>query len=401
MSDLYETIHHLALNREEETIRIRHHLHENPELSSKEYETAAYLKEAIEKEGLLIEDVPNSTGFTALLDTGRPGKTIGLRADLDALPVKETDNNLARKRLVQSKVDGIMHACGHDGHMAISLTTIKLLKKLKDQLNGKVYFIFEEGEEIGSGIDAMLDHLKNKKLDAIYGNHLASFLQTGEVSLDSGPKMAGLAVVNFYVHGKGGHGSRPDLSVNPVFAGANILSNLSSAWANQIDVTKTVTLGITTFQAGEALNVIPDKAYIGGTLRFYDEAEGRKAGQLVRDMAESIAQAHGCTVSYGEKGDFIGPPVINDAGLSDMLEKDLEGVFSLKRKNDVQWFASESFSRYRELCPTLFTFVGMANETYGSGAEHHNEYFDLDDEALKYGVMLMTKFAVDYLGEGE
>lgn len=399
MNSLTKEIKHLANELERDTIETRRYLHERPELSSKEFETSKYLKERAKSLGLQIEEVSGSTGFTALLDTGKKGKTIGIRADIDALPVQETDENLAGPRKVKSTVDGVMHACGHDGHMAIALTTMEILTILKEKLSGKVYFIFEEGEEIGSGIQAMIEHLKDKNIDAIYGNHLASFLKTGTVSVDGGPKMAGAAVVDMYVHGKGGHGSRPDLSINPVFAGANILTGLTSAWANRIDVTKTVTLGITQFNAGSALNVIPDKAFIGGSLRFYDEEEGKKAIEMVREIAETTAKAHQCTITYGPKADHLGSPVINDQDLANLAAKGIEEVLPGANIEGVQWFASESFSRYKEISPTLFGFIGMKDEAYGSGAEHHNEYFDVDDNSLINGVLVTTKFAVDFLND--
>src|SRR5699024_7877797 len=180
---------------EAETIAMRHELHEAPELSSQEFETVIYLQEKIKALGLAVEDVPDSTCFAAVLDTGRPGKILAIRTDIDALPVQETDDNLAGPRQVKSKKDGVMHACGHDGHMAIILSTMKLLLEAKNDLSGKVYFLFEEGEEIGAGIDAMLAYLQEKQIDAIYANHLVAFLPTGQVSVDAGEKMAGVAPI--------------------------------------------------------------------------------------------------------------------------------------------------------------------------------------------------------------
>lgn len=234
MESLEKQIVKHAKQLENDTIQTRAYLHERPELSSEEYETVAYLKKRIKAFDLLIEDVPDSTGFIALLDTKQPGKTLGIRTDIDALPIKENEENLAGKRKYMSKHPGVMHACGHDGHMAIILSTIEILAGLQEQLSGKIYFIFEEGEEIGSGIDAMLAHLADKKIEAIYGNHLAAFLPTGKISVDVGPKMAGVAPISWTVHGKGGHGSRPDLAINPIFASAHILTALSTAWTNLV-----------------------------------------------------------------------------------------------------------------------------------------------------------------------
>ena len=158
-------------------IETRRFLHENPELSGIEYDTSKFLKDEVSNLGLEIKDV-GGTGFYAILDTGKPGKTIGLRTDIDALPIKESESNLANIRKTRSKLEGVFHACGHDGHMAILLTAARILNDIKNHLSGRIIFIFEEGEEIGSGIDKMIEGLKNENIDAIYGNHLASFLES-------------------------------------------------------------------------------------------------------------------------------------------------------------------------------------------------------------------------------
>ncbi|GKV65885.1 MULTISPECIES: amidohydrolase [unclassified Sporosarcina] len=386
-----------AKKYERETIEIRKYLHENPELSSEEKKTAKFLKQEIKKYGLTIEEIPGSTGFTALLDTGRKGKTLGIRTDIDALPINENPMNLKDERKYLSKQPGVMHACGHDGHMAIVLTVMRILNDMLEQLSGKIYFIFEEGEEIGSGIAAMIRHLEDKDIDAIYGNHLAAFLDSSQICLDAGPKMAGAVLVDFTVHGTGGHGSRPDLSINPLFAAAHILTGLSNAWANQINVTKTVTLGLTQIHGGSANNVIPDTVRIGGTLRFYDMEEGKRALEIVRKVTDLTAQAHNCTVTFSEDFRVAAQPVINDGKLAEIAERGIGEMLPQSLVKDVKWFASESFNQYAKISPTLFAFIGIRNEEFGSGAEHHNDRFDVDEEALIYGVLATTKFAADFL----
>ncbi len=396
-SSLNEFITRNAKELEADTIAIRKYLHEHPELSSKEYETVKFLKKEIAKLDVQIEDVPNSTGFTVLLDTGREGKTLGIRTDIDALPVQESEENLAGPRKYSSKNPGVMHACGHDGHMAIVLSTMKIISEMKEKLSGKIYFIFEEGEEIGSGIDAMIQHLRGKEIDAIYGNHLAAFLDSGKIGIDPGPCMAGAVFVDFTVKGKGGHGARPDLSINPIFAAANVLTGLTNAWANQIDVTKTVTLGLTQIHGGFANNVIPEEVKIGGSLRFYDMDEGEKALEIVKNVASHTAKAHHCTVAFSDEFRVAAMPVVNDEKLSEIAQTGIEEMMPGSIVHDVEWFASESFNKYAKISPTLFAFIGIRNEVFGSGAEHHNDQFDVDEQALINGVMATTKFAVDYL----
>jgi amidohydrolase len=243
----------------------------------------------------------------------------------------------------------------------------------------------------------MIQHLEDKGIEAIYGNHLTSFMDSGTVSVEAGPRMAGAALIEFSVSGRGGHGARPDLSVNPIFAAANVLTGITNAWANQIHVTKTVTLGLTTIQGGTALNVIPDKVDIGGTLRFFDVKEGRKASAIIKNVAENTARAHQCKVEFKEGYGVAGTPVINDDQLAELAENGVKEVLPGSVVRDVNWFASESFSRYAEISPILFAFIGARNEAYGSGAEHHNEKFDIDENALINGVLTTTKFAVAFL----
>lgn len=382
---------------EPETIDLRAYLHTYPELSSEEYQTSKFLKEKVTELGLIVEEVPNRTGFTALLDTKKQGRTLGVRTDMDALPIEESAHNLAGKRKYISKHPGAMHACGHDGHMAIILTVIKMIKEIESELTGKIYFIFEDAEENGEGIEPMIKHLENKGIEAIYGNHLAAFLESGKISVDAGPRMAGAILVDFTVQGKSGHGSRPDLAINPVFASAEILSALSSAWANRIDVTKTVTLGLTQIHGGSANNVIPEEVKISGSLRFFDVEEGKKALELMKHVIQLTAEAHNCTVEFDPMFKLVAEPVVNDETLSRLAQTGINELLPKALVHDVTWFASESFNQYAKLAPSVFAFIGMQNEEYGSGAQHHNNQFDVDDYALSYGVLATAKFAVDYL----
>lgn len=397
-----DKILNLIQGYEMEAREVRHYLHEHPEVAMEELETSKYLREKASSLGLLIEEVPKrgtsaGHGFIATLDTGKPGKTIGLRTDIDALPVKESLFNLFQQRKVISQNVGVMHACGHDGHMTILLYAMRILSEMKDELTGKIIFIFEEGEEISSGIGEMLNLLATKNIDAIYGNHLASFLETGQIALDPGPIMAAIARIDFKVIGRGGHGSRPDLSINPLYAGADILNSISVAWNNQINVAKTVTLGLTEFHVGTAFNVFADEARIGGSLRYFDVAEGRRSTEMLYKVAENVAEAHGCHIELTDKAGELAIPVVNDETLTKLAQASVDDLFPGARVEDITWYASESFARYGEVAPYVFAFIGTRNEELGSGAEHHSELFDLDDDSLQFGIGAMVKFTVDFL----
>lgn len=375
----------------------RRYLHENPELSGVEFETSKLLKKQITELGLEIEAVPNSTGFIAILDTGRPGKTVGIRTDIDALPIVENPFNLTQAKQCVSKKTGVMHACGHDGHMTILMSSLRILLDLKDRFSGKVIFIFEEGEETNSGIRPMINFLKNKHFDAIYGTHVASFLPTGKVALDAGPVMASALMVDFKIHGQSGHGSRPDLSVNPIFGATQVLNGIASAWNNQIDVEQPVTLGITEIHGGQAYNVIPETVEVRGSLRFFDWDTGMHANDVLRRVGQLTAEAHNCTFEYIDHTHLALSPVVNDEDLAEMAQAALEDLYPGALAEYVNWYASETFGMYDQIAPILFAFVGIKNDDLGSGAEHHNEKFDFDDDALKYGIGATIKFVLTFL----
>lgn len=388
----------LLESSENRLIKRRRYLHNNPELSSEEYNTVKYLKQELIALNLETVDVEDSTGFYMVFDSGKPGKIIGLRTDIDALPVLEPERNLFKKRTCRSTNDGVMHACGHDGHMATLLTAIEILIELKDYLSGKLVFIFEEAEETHGGILQMVNALKKFQFDAIYGAHLLSSLPTGSVGLENGSVMSGLARISFDVIGQGGHGSRPDLSINPIYATANILTNLASAWVNQLDVNKTVTLGITQVQGGEALNVFPEKVFVGGTLRFFDVAAGEKALEVLKEVVLKTAAVHKCEIDFHDNMELALLPVINDIELAEIAKEGALKLFpKLKLVEGATWFASETFTHYRELAPTFFALVGTANPEVGSGAEHHNQFFDLDEASLKYNVGIMVMFVLSLI----
>lgn len=210
--------------------------------------------------------------------------------------------------------------------------------------------------------------------------------------------MAGMAMLSWQVFGRGGHASRPDLSVNPIFAATSILNAVSIAWNNQRDITKLVTLGITQFQGGETWNVIPDSVYIGGTLRFFDWESGVKSLELIKRVATEVAHAHGCIVRFGEKMTAQVPPVINDPQLTAFANKTIGTLFPgrITANEDYNWYASETFALYNQLAPTLFTLVGVENRELGTTAGHHTAAFDIDEDALQYGIGAMLKFATAY-----
>lgn len=380
----------LSESKKDYLVKTKDYLHANPELSGKEHETSKFLRAEIKPYDLEIIGASN-TGFIAIMDTGKDGPTIGLRTDIDALPIKESPTNLRQARKVVSKNEGVMHACAHDGHMSILLAAIKILHENKARLKGRIIFIFEEAEETGGGIASMIDTLKHHKIDYIYGIHLYSNLEVGEVSVAEGPVMAGISLVDLKIKGQAGHGSRPDLAKSPIFAAANIVNSLSMLWVNTFP-TEVVTLGLASIHGGSASNIIPGEVEITGTLRFFNKQAGEKATKLVKEIAQHVASLHGCEVDHDNTA-VVGNATINDSNLAKQMQVALKDLIDKKKlRTDVVWYASESFSWYRNICPSLFAFVGIKNDECGAGAEHHNELFDMDERGLEIGLQTHLSF---------
>lgn len=377
--------------------RIRQYLHMHPELSSEEQQTSAYLKNQLKNLAIEIKESGKSPGFLAILRGNNSGKTLALRTDIDALPIVESEQNLNQPRQTISQTPGVMHACGHDAHMAMILGVVQVLHQLKDQLSGTVIFCFESAEENGEGWQDILELLGEFSVDGIYGTHVSAFMPSGTFSADAGPVMAGCIDLCIEVTGKGGHGSRPDLAINPVFPMAAIINNFAHAYANYKHVDKVVTLGITQLEAAKARNVIADSGIIGGTMRFFDKAEAVRFWDQLKIIAESTAAMHGCTSRY--VSDILINPVINDARLSGLLQDSIEQLYPGQLQRDVKWYASETFAEYATIAPACFMFLGIANEATGSGADHHNAHFDIDEDTLKQGAAVMSYCAWRFLHE--
>ena len=396
--ELNETIRQLADRAEPDVIRYRRQVHTYAEVAETEFKTKALVLEQARRLGLPWEEVP-TTSVIVRLETGRPGRCVALRADMDALPMAENPRNLTGPRTCCSEQPGTAHGCGHDAHTAMLLGAMQVLTALRDRLCGTVLFCFEEGEERGSGVRALLDALEKYKVDFCWAIHVYAGLEEGKMSVDPGPRMAGASLIDVRFTGRGGHSSRPDLSVNPVFCGAAFLNELCVAFSNQITAGQTVTMGITMFHAGEALNVIPNTAEIKGTFRFFDLDEGRHAMEIVRAVGDHTAAIHRCQVEYcSNMLSYICQPVVTDPYCAEAAQRALQQVLpagTLVRCEP--WYASEAFGRWLARYKGVFAFLGIRNLAGGYGAEHHNDRFDLNESVLKTGVIATARYAVEML----
>lgn len=395
--ELINLINH-ADDVKQSVIEHRRKIHTFAELGGKEFKTKEYILKIVKRLHLPFEEV-TETALIATLDTGKQGPHIVLRADIDALPIKENPQNLCQTRTCISEQENTCHACGHDAHCAMLLGSMEVLCSMKEELNGVIYFCFEAGEEVGTSHRQILEALSKKRVDTAWAIHVYSALESGKIGICEGPCMAGFAPLQLTIKGKGGHGSRPDLSINPVFAAAAIAANIPGAFVNQLNVEKTVTFGLTSIRGGESFNIFPEEAYISGSMRFFDREEGMKARDIVIKVAEHTAAMHNCQVDYSKMAGEVGIPVINDIACAKLAKKAVKEIYGDEAVPDVfqRWYASESFGKYLQEYPGVLALLGIRNSDYGSGAEHHNEHFDVDENVLDMGVKATVNYVVNLM----
>lgn len=376
----------LGLAQEEYVIRMRREFHRDPEPSGEEYRTRERLIREIEAMGLSCKRLPG-TGLIAVIEGGLKGPVRLLRADMDGLFVQEEEQNLSRKKDCISGRPGLCHACGHDAHMAMLLGAMRVMAENRERLPGTVYCCFEEGEETNCGISAMLKALEGVPIEECFALHVYSGLRAGQIDVEDGPRMAGTVRVSFHIKGRSGHGARPDQAVNPIIPAAYTIAQLDSAFRAQLDAEEPVTLGICQVAAGESNNVIPERAYIGGTARFFEPSQGEKALAIIGQTASQTAAIHQCSAEFAPEHKVSLNPVINSPKTAERVRDALAGAFGegvLGRCG--RWYASESYSKYLERWGGALGLLGIQNEALGTGAPHHNGKFDLDESALALGV---------------
>ena len=337
-------------------VSIRREFHRHPELSLQEFRTAQRIEEELDRFGIPHTRVGETGVLGTLKGAKDNGKVLVLRADIDALPIEETHECVYR-----SENAGVMHACGHDAHMAMLLGTMRILVQNKEELPGTVYCCFEEGEETNCGIDTMIEALEKYPIDECFAFHVYNELDAGKVNIVPGPRMAGTVGIGFHLKGKSGHGSRPDQAINPIIPAAHIITQLNSAFMNQLNVEETVTLGLGMVKAGEATNIIPDDAYVGGTARFFNKEEGEKALEIIERIARNTADSYRCGIEFEKRNNISPYPVVNDEKTALKIQKAVGEICGEEVLGDCdKWFASECYSAYQNKYPGVLGFLGIA-----------------------------------------
>ncbi|MCM3315359.1 M20 family metallopeptidase [Rummeliibacillus stabekisii] len=383
-----------AQDLREDVIKWRRHLHENPELSFEEEKTAQFVYDTLESFGNLELSRPTKTSVMARLIGPNPGKTLALRADMDALPIHE-ENTFE----FASQVPGVMHACGHDGHTAMLLGAAKILSGLKDQIKGEVRFFFQHAEELfPGGAEEMVQAGVMDGVDLVIGTHLWSPLELGKIGVVYGPMMAAPDTFWLTVNGKGGHAALPHQTVDSIAVAAQVVTNLQHIVSRNTDPLDNLVLSVTQFVGGTTHNVIPGSVDICGTVRSFDADLRKTIPEKMERVIKGITEAHEAT--YDFKYEFGYRPVINDEEVTAVIEETAREVFGeealdLMKPN----MGGEDFSAYMEKAPGCFFYVGAGNEEKGITYPHHHARFTVDEDALEIGVKTFLHAVFKFLGK--
>ncbi len=384
----------------------RRHLHQHPELSNREVETAKYVAETLRSFGLEPQTGVARHGVVAVLKGGLPGPMVALRADMDGLPVREeTDVPFASTATgeYEGNAVGVMHACGHDTHMAMLLTAAKVLSEMKDRLPGSVKFIFQPAEEgvpeveQPAGAEAMVQAGVMKGVDAVFGLHVFSNVATGHLTYRSGPLMAASDQFEIIVRGRQTHGATPWRGIDPIVVGSQIVMALQTIVSRGVDITALpaiVTVG--QFQSGVRNNIIPDSARLVGTIRTFDDAVQDDIHAKVTRIAENVAAAAGTTARVVINRGY--PVTINDPALTARMLPTLERVAPNAVKQSELITGAEDFSYFQRQAPGLFVFLGITPPAQvGKAPQNHSPLFVVDEQALPTGVRALVHLTVDYM----
>jgi amidohydrolase len=403
---VHQTLDRLVEAAMPQVVTWRRDFHQHPELSNREFRTATVLAERLRAMGLDVRTGIAHTGVVAVLRGGKPGPTIALRADMDALPVTEALDlpfrSTARAEYNGREV-GVMHACGHDAHMAILLGAAQVLSAMRAELPGTVTFIFqpaEEGPPAGEdgGARLMIEQGVLDGVEAIFGLHVFSSYETGTIAVRPRGIMAASDSLTITVRGRQTHGALPWEGTDPIVAASQIVTALQTVVSRQTEITKApaiVTIG--SFQAGNRGNIIPDEATLVGTIRTFDPDMQREIHLRITRLAEHVAQSAGATADVAIE---IGNPVtFNDPALTARMAPSLARVAERFEPDTQVTTTAEDFSRYQEKVPGLFFFLGVTPKDADPAAvaANHSPRFFLDEAALVTGVRAMASLAIDYL----
>jgi amidohydrolase len=383
-----------AENIKDYIIEMRRHFHQNPELSLEEFETTKKIVNELEKMSIEVSTFKDGlTGCVGTIKGAKEGKTLLLRADIDALSVHEQTN-----LEFASRVDGKMHACGHDCHAAMLLGVAKILSEMKDKFSGNIKLFFQAAEEIGLGAKLSIEQGVMDNVDACYGVHVTPRFESPKINMQYGERMAATDVFKLTVEGTSSHGSSPHLGHDAIVASAAIITALQTIVSRINNPLKPAVVTIGTIKGGQRFNIIANEVIMEGNVRTFDEIFRKEIETHIREIAESVAKAHSCTAKleyrYG-----TGVVLNKDKNLVDIAQnavKKLYGEDSLVEMEKIT--GGEDFSLLMEKAPGIFGYIGTRNpKVPGSEKINHHECFTVDEDALIRGTAVAVQFALDYL----
>ncbi|MGE5333951.1 MAG: M20 metallopeptidase family protein [Nitrososphaerota archaeon] len=376
----------------------RRHYHMHPELSFEEHETAASIAAALREAGLEVTEGVGGLGVVGLLTGTAPGadsgRTLMIRADIDALPVEE-ENDVEYR----SQTPGKMHACGHDAHIAIGLTLAEVLAARRDQFAGRVKFAFQPAEEKARGADPMIAAgvMHNPEVDGVIGLHVWSPGPVGDISLQAGAIMASADEIFLTVRGRAGHGAMPHQAIDPVIVAAQIIVTLQTLVSREIDPFHPAVITFGAIHGGTAFNVIADKVEIAGTLRTYDQADREYLQRRIGEVASEVAAAMRATVDYRVGAGTL--VAVNDEAMTELVRRAATATIGADHLpgGDNRISASDDMASFLAAAPGCYFFLGAANAERGVTAPHHSPRFDIDEACLPIGVETMARAALEFL----
>lgn len=369
-------------------VELRRRLHQQPELGFREYLTSELISQKLQAWGIEHQTGIAETGIVAIIKGNKPGPVLGIRADMDALPIQE-ENEVSYK----SRHDGKMHACGHDGHIAIALGTAYYLANHRDNFAGTVKIIFQPAEEGPGGAKPMIEAgvLKNPDVDAIIGLHLWNNLPLGTVGVRNGALMAATECFNCTIFGKGGHGAIPHQTIDSILVTAQIVNALQTIVSRNVNPLDSAVVTVGEFHAGTALNVIADTARISGTVRYFNPELGNLLPKRLEEIIAGVCASHGAR--YDLNYHRLYPPVINDNRIVDLVRSVASEVIETTAGivPECQTMGGEDMSFFLQAVPGCYFFLGSANPNKNLAYPHHHPRFDFDEIALGMGVEIFVR----------
>ena len=376
---------------EEHLIRMRRHLHENPELSFEEKETTAFIEQELKDIGIETHRIGNMYGVWADIKGPVPGKTVLLRADIDALPIREQTG-----LPFASRKDGIMHACGHDTHTAMLLTAARMLYEKKEELKGTVRLLFQAAEESCHGAEYYVKAGLLDDVDAVYGSHVWAPLEAPYINVQSGPRMSSCDNFTITVYGKAAHGASPELGTDAIAAAASVICQIQNIVSRQTDPRDSLVITIGEITGGTRFNVIADRVVMKGTVRTHSTVVRGMVEERLRRVCRAAAETCGARAEL--EYDYYPGVLVNDPELTAIAAGSAVKLFGPEAlREEKAGMGSEDFSYFLEKVPGVYVLLGIRNEKKGLLPQAHNPFFCVDESVLKRGAALYAQFAVDYL----